>query len=106
MMSSNFLLAAKARAFGLLLAVGGANPFEGAGNLAKDWQGQFVKLALILLSLGAVIVFLIYGLGGQELKNKMKSKLGQIIVAVIGISAVVGGAIAWLSSTSGGWFGA
>lgn len=106
MLNSNFLLATKAKAFGFLLAAGGANPFEGAGNLAKDWQGQFVKLALILLSLGAVIVFLIYGLGGQELKNKMKAKMGQIIIAVVGISAVVGGAVAWLSSTSGGWFGA
>lgn len=105
MVNSDFLLAAKVKAFNFLLAAGGANPFEGAGNLAKDWQAQSVKLAIILLSFGAVIVFAVYALGGQELKNKMKSRLGQIILGIIGISAVVGGAVGWLSNTTSGWFG-
>lgn len=105
MVNSDFLLAAKVKVFNCLLAAGGANPFEGAGNLAQDWQKQSVKLAIILMSFGAVIMLAVYSLGGQELQNKMKSKLGRVILGIIGISAVVGGAVGWLSSTTSGWFG-
>ncbi len=86
-----------------MLAAG--NPFDGAGNLASDFQGNFVKVSMIILAAGAVVVWLFYGLGGQEMKSKMKSKLFSIIVAVVGTAAIVGGIVTWLFDTSRGWFG-
>ena len=60
---------------------------------------------MIILAAGAVVVWLFYGLGGQEMKSKMKSKLFSIIVAVVGTAAIVGGVVTWLFDTSRGWFG-
>ncbi len=74
-MNSNLLLAVKAKVFSFMLAAG--NPFDGAGNLASDFQGNFVKV----------------------------SKLFSIIVAVVGTAAIVGGIVTWLFDTSRGWFG-
>lgn len=102
-MNSSFLLAVKVQMFNFLLAAG--NPFDGAGQLVNDLQGKVVKFSLIALAFVSVIVFAIYGACGQEIKKQMKNTMGGIILAVIGISAVVGGAIGWLAETSGGWFG-
>ena len=102
-MNSNLLLAVKAKVFSFMLAAG--NPFDGAGYLARDFQGNFVKVSMIILAAGAVVVWLFYGLGGQEMKSKMKSKLFSIIVAVVGTAAIVGGVVTWLFDTSRGWFG-
>lgn len=104
-MNSNFLLATKAKFLTKTMLLADADPFQGVGNLAKDWTGRSITAGLLVLALGAAITLIVFGFSGDQLRNKMKAKLGYIVLAVIGLSAIVGG-IPWLYNMGKQWFGA
>lgn len=104
-MNSSFLLATKAKLLNATMVLGDADPFQGVGNLAKDWTGRAIAAGLLVLALGATVTLIVFGFGGDQLRNKMKAKLGYIVLAVIGLAAIVGG-IPWLYNMGKQWFGA
>ncbi|MGT2930190.1 hypothetical protein ACVR1G_08195 [Streptococcus dentasini] len=77
---------------GLIIAAG--DPFSGTQNKLDELRGKAVLVGLAGLGLAGVVTLIIYGFAGQELKEKMKMKLGRIVLAAMGIG-ILPGFIMW-----------
>ncbi len=104
-MNSNILLVTKAKFLSATMVLADADPFNGVTQTANNLTPKFITAGLAILVLGAVITLIIFGSAGDQTRNKMKARLGWIMVAVIGIPAFVAG-IPWIYKLVQPWFGA
>lgn len=77
----------------MLVAAG--DPFGATGSLAKSWTSNVVKIAAAIFILVVVVTGLFYAFSGREMKQKIKSKWVDVIIAAV---AVFGGSmiVGWL----------
>lgn len=77
------------------------DPFAKTENLANQATSKVQGISLALFTVAAVVAGLCYGLGGQEMKQKMKKHAGSIIIAVIVVAAAPA-FLVWLKGFIGG----
>lgn len=77
------------------------DPFAKTENLANQATTKVQGISLALFTVAAVVAGLCYGLGGQEMKQKMKKHAGSIIIAVIVVAAAPA-FLVWLKGFIGG----
>lgn len=71
------------------------NPFTKTQNAAQELTSNLQGISLALFTVAAIVVAIVYGVGSEKLKSKMKEHAVAIAVAVIGVAAAPA-ALAWL----------